>query len=688
MYTMQLPTPRDNAFNKAKELARNTGKMDVYESLVIQYTNPQGEWGNNNIRDIITLFHMSGQSDEQIYNILYNMGVEKETAYSAIQQYLPQKNTSEMNVKEQLDFTDKLRNLVDAMNKFKTDDSANYNADAVIRTCESYMSTNKDGATPSILAGMGKRIVSDLNQYDFIPAVKECINGIESSLYENIMGIEIDSAHNELANSAQAGIFSSAINRLKALKEMNEEEIRSNINNEMGEFSSWVPRVHTLLERAEVIIGKEDKVMTLSEQFNLKGKLKIIIEKANSIKSENSAVAVNGIKGICESYLKELYGNSHVSEATIAGNVVTALKQFEWLDSIKESNQEIISFLQENYMSFEVDLALRNLQKTSNSTFYEGAVKKLSQIKSLTESEIRESLKYEMDSLTWVPQIKYLVETVNALEGNISEDKNAKITRLYSPIVEHDGSTYFYLSGNVYGINEGEITTIDPRTMGALYLTLIAVTENFKFSSNSMTYYKGANIINFTLTNEGVEFKFNNDIVKIKESNDIRNFLLSNGSFRMNETSELDMIVKAFENASNFVELDFVNSITSRNNSGLTTNVIRIGESIYINKVNTHHRVNEMIKADSATSAIEMVKEFVNYDISASLFDLLQGEQRQHALEEAKRNQLFDRIQFLQEQRSNIASLNSDNVNLKAADQLLVEEVTKYQNELNAMSRK
>jgi hypothetical protein len=162
-----LPTPRDNAFNEAKTIARDSGKMDIYESLVIQYTNPQGEWGQNNIRDLVTLFHMSGQTNEQIYNILYNMGVDKERAYSAIQTYLPQNNTNEMSVKEQLDFTDKVRNLVDAMNAFKTDDSANYNADNVIRTCESYINTTKDGFSPSQLAGMGKRIISDLNQFDF-----------------------------------------------------------------------------------------------------------------------------------------------------------------------------------------------------------------------------------------------------------------------------------------------------------------------------------------------------------------------------------------------------------------------------------------------------------------------------------------------------------------------------------------
>lgn len=682
---MQLPTSRDNAFNRAKELAKYNGKMDIYESLVVQYTNPNGEWGHNNIRDLITLFHESGQTKEQIYNILYGMGVEKERAYSAIEEYIPKTNTSEnMNIKEQLDFTDSIRNLVDKMEEFKTDDSANYNADAVIRTCESYLSTNLEDATSSMRANIGKRLISDLNQYDFIPSVKECINSIETSIYENAMGIEVDSVYTELSNSSQSKMYASVLDRLKVLREMDESSIRSNINDRVGEFSTWVPKINSLLEKAEVIIGKKDKVKSLSERFNIKGRIKKIVESLDNIHTENSKVIIRDIKAICESYLKDVYNNNNsVSEAVIAGNLINALSNYSWLDSIKENINDISNFLKENYMSFEVDIALRNLVRNNNNSFYNNAIDKLGSIKSLTESEIREEIKYGMDSLTWVPNIKYLVETVNALEGNISENENVSISRKYSPVLEHEGTTYFYLSGNVYGLNENKLTVIDQKSMGPLYLTLIAVTENFKFKPNSMVYYKGNNSIEFQLTENGTVFKFNNSKVDVNESNDIRHFLLNNGTLRINESSELDMIVKAYENINSFTELDFVDSISSRNKRGVNVNVIRLEESIYINKINENLRINEMIKAESATNAIELVQEYINYDISPSLYDLLEGEQKIKARIDAKRNQLFDRIQFLKESRARINSVDNMTDELKAADNLLIESIDKYQEELN-----
>lgn len=689
---MPLPLNRDLAFNNAKKLARDNGEMEIYESLVIQYTNPDGEWGQNNIKDLIKLFNMSGQTKEQIYNILYNMGIEKEVAYAAIEEYTPepQKNITEMDVKEQLNFTNQLYTLIDEMKSLTKNDSENYNIQNVIRVCESYINTNKEDYTSSALAKIGNRTISNLNKYDFMSPVKECIVDMEKNLYENVMGVEVDSVHSELSNSNQSSMYEDAINKLEILRGMDESKIRSNITGELKGFSTWVPRVHNLLEKANVLLDDNQKPkteLTLSEKFDLKGKIKNILEKTKDIHSDNSKMVVSSIRNICESYLKELYSGSLVSEANVSVNLMNSLKQYEWLDSIKESITEINNFLQENYMSFEVNNVLNNINKTNDSAFYETAVKKLTEIKALSESEIRESLKYSMDSLTWIPEIKYLIKKCNLLEGNISDDKNANITRKYSPVLEHEGLTYFYLSGNVYAIKENKIQTIDPKTMGALFLTLISVTENFKFNSDSIKYYKNNNTIEYKLNESGPIFKFNNKEIEVSEPNDIRNFLLNNGSMRINETSELDMIVKAFENIDNFTELDFVDSIDSKFKKGLTTNVIRLGENIYINHVDTEMRINKIVEAESATKAIELVKEYVNYDISSSLVDLLEGEQKEVAIKEAKKNSLFDRIQFLNEKRSYLNSLNLKNPEIKEADNILIEEVSKYQTELNNLSK-
>jgi hypothetical protein len=472
---------------------------------------------------------------------------------------------------------------------------------------------------------------------------------------------------------------------------MNESEIRKNINSELRVFESWIPEIGLVLENAQMIDGvdKVVKTKTLSERFNLKGSLKELSEKADSLKTDNSLFTMNNVKTICEKYVSRLYSqDKSITESQLAANAIAELSQFEWLDFVKESINNITSFLNENYMSFEVDWALKDLQKNNNRSFYAPAISRLQSIKELNEKEIRENIKYSFDELSWVPQVKRLVETVNALEGNLSNNTEAIVEKKFSPILEKDGTVYFYLSGAVYGLNENTITMIDPKTMGALYLTLIAVTENFKFGTGTLTRYKGKNVISFELNESGTSFKFNGKEIPVKESNDIRNFLLANGSVKINETSELEMLVKAYENINSFVELDFVQSVASRTKKGVTANVIRIGENVYVNRINPAMRMNEMVKAESATEAITLVKEHVNYDISSSLVDLLEGEQKIAAELSAKRDALFDKIQFLKEQRSKISVMrNNGNVQvLEEADKLLISEIEKWQIALNDLN--
>jgi len=148
----------------------------------------------------------------------------------------------------------------------------------------------------------------------------------------------------------------------------------------------------------------------------------------------------------------------------------------------------------------------------------------------------------------------------------------------------------------------------------------------------------------------------------------------------------LNLIVKAFEHANDFVELDFVQGISSRVYPGVEANVVRVAEDVYINRINPTMHVNEMVKAESSSHAIELVKEYVNYDISSTITDLLEGEAKEQALVEAKKNDLFDRINFLKDAREKLSRQDQTNEAIKKADSLLVSEIETFQTELNTLA--
>jgi hypothetical protein len=664
-------------------------RKKLYEQLVLNFTDPKQEWGRNNLRDLVVLFSESGRTPEQVYNILYVMGIDKVTAYNGVMEYTPKKITVKMNLKESLNITSKLQSLIDAMQDNAGRDSLNYNAKIIESICSNYLTADLDKLTVFEMGTLAKRLVSELNPHNYIPAVAECVKAIEAALVEHAIGIDVDGLATRLANSNQKTYYNVVIGKLTEMNSLTESEIRTKARTELTPFLAIVPEIKPILEKLDMIEGTTgEQKKTVFEQFNLKGRIKSLVESTRKYKTAGNDFTANNVITICEKHLNTLYANSsNSSETQVAAKLVNELMAFNWIEPVAESVNSIISFVNENYMSFEVAEILRVLENAKGNEFYQTAILKLNEIKNLSEAEIRENVKYKFDALTWVPEIKYLVETLNSIEGNLSSNELAVVEKVYSPITEMDGQTIFYLSGNVYGIKENEIVPIDPKTLTALYLTLIGVQESFKFGVNDLTLYKNSSTIRFELNEEGKsDFFFNGKKIEtVKEANDLRNFLLANGTFKVHEMNDLNIVAEAYTHIAEFTELDFVQSVSSRTNPGVRVNIIRVSENVYVNRINPYMQINEFRKAENANQAIDLVKEYVNFDPSASLIDLLEGEAKKAAVVEAKKNDLYSKINFLKEQRNRIAETGIINESIKQADGLLISEIEKWQKELNTI---
>jgi hypothetical protein len=200
-----------------------------------------------------------------------------------------------------------------------------------------------------------------------------------------------------------------------------------------------------------------------------------------------------------------------------------------------------------------------------------------------------------------------------------------------------------------------------------------------------MTFYKGKHVYEINLNEGKKTVTLDGRELLFGESAQLKNLLMSTAHFGINEMQTMDMVVAAYENADKFVELDFVQSIMPRNARGVVANIMRIGENVYLNKINTSMKINEFSKIESATKAVEIVKEFVGYDISSSVEDLLSEDIKTIRIIESKKNELLDKITFLKEQKSDLSKQDTTNEYITGANKLITEEIEKYQRELNSM---
>jgi hypothetical protein len=278
-----------------------------------------------------------------------------------------------------------------------------------------------------------------------------------------------------------------------------------------------------------------------------------------------------------------------------------------------------------------------------------------------------------------------MVQHINSYNNDLSENSEHVVIRKFSPVIEHDNGYVFNLYGSSYLVKDNEISRIDPKQLAAQYLTLLSVEESFKFDQNKMTCYKGKNTYEITISESGKTFTLDGRELLFKEPAQLKNLLMSTANFGINEMAQIDMMVEAYENADKFLELDFVQSIQPRFKNGVTANVMRLGENVYINKINKSMNVNEFFKAKDATDAVKLVKEFINYDISPIMQDLLQEDVKIKSVIESKKNELLDKITFLKESKSELSTQDLSNPYLQEANKLINEEIEKFQKEFNSI---
>jgi hypothetical protein len=465
------------------------------------------------------------------------------------------------------------------------------------------------------------------------------------------------------------------------------KEVLNKLDALSSEDDSLKKTVKELSENIEMLLNRE-KAKSIKEnakntemKLDLKGKLASLKTITEGL---SSSFHTSSLKSIVEKYLN-VANTSNYSQPIIAKGLISETKDYMWIESVASVINEMSTFLRDNAIAVQIDETYNKLRSSNRNQYFSQAMPVLEELMTLSESEIRESGKYKLTAHTWIPEIKAIVEHINVLSKDANPTNDHIVVKKYSAVVEQEGSHIFHVSGSTFKMDQGEISKIDPRQIGAAYLTMIAVEENARFSENKMTFYKGNHIYEIQLNESGRNFFVDGRELLFSEKAQLKNLLVSTCHFDLNEMSKTDLLVAAYEHADKFVELDFVNSIEHRHKKGLTANIMRIGENIYINKINKAMAMNEFFKAENATKAIEIVKEFINYDITLLVEDLLSEEIKNKRVVESMKNDLFDRINFLKEQKNELSKQDTKNEFISEANKLITEEIEKFQKELNTI---
>jgi hypothetical protein len=127
-----------------------------------------------------------------------------------------------------------------------------------------------------------------------------------------------------------------------------------------------------------------------------------------------------------------------------------------------------------------------------------------------------------------------------------------------------------------------------------------------------------------------------------------------------NESKVISDVIRLYENFDKIVELDFAKSVISKVYEGASVSLIKWNSKIFLQRVNEAMRENSLF-AVNGSQAVNMVKEFLKYDISEGLTEFLDGEKRVKSIMFNDRKKVIENISIVESEMQKIESLVATN---------------------------
>jgi hypothetical protein len=403
-------------------------------------------------------------------------------------------------------------------------------------------------------------------------------------------------------------------------------------------------------------------------------------------------------KILLEKYEHILLGKG-VSEAFVFEGLLNDLQSFSWENSVSEALENLNRTFENRRREIEVLKAYESIKNSPGRELFSDAT---SQMKNwlLAENKSSDTLIHGLKSFGFNPLVRNLVsflslyENENSGKFHVGFDNNVcKIDSLYSPITVNESETLFYSSGKFLKMDH-ESGVIQECNMDEVPEELANKAEivndrDVKIDNNKISLNIGNNKVEIVFANESKEVYF--DGKRINEEDLPLAVSVSTNNLLESSNHKINKAVYVAKNAEDIVDIDFGKKIKSKVYENVEANIFKTEAGIYVQTVNPAMRLNKIYEAN-ATQAINIIKDFIKYDISESLTEFLEGEQAFLSVMKNDKNEIINNIGVLENQLMKLDRAKKDNpllVNsneLTALEESIHDEISSLQDRWNQIN--
>ena len=227
------------------------------------------------------------------------------------------------------------------------------------------------------------------------------------------------------------------------------------------------------------------------------------------------------------------------------------------------------------------------------------------------------------------PVISYLVESLSSFlpKENLfinNNNSNYVVENIYSFIYfdPNVSEKHYFVNNNIiYERFNDNIRVVEYQESLMLPEIFKRINDyvqrpNVVIENNKMNIFINETKISFEL-NESIKKSYVDDV--LIEGDPYIHWMQS-GAFEPKVYEYLQILREMWENLGSLVEIDFGKRITERNEPGVSSTLFKINENCYIHLFNIYNKHNEFITEANTLQARNVIFEFMQYDISESLY--------------------------------------------------------------------
>ena len=520
--------------------------------------------------------------------------------------------------------------------------------------CEAYISELKNGNT-------------SINESQVVEAIEAKVENTISPM-EALRNEELDRSRSRAKMLAESwggigkGFSKTSGSYVDGVKdeERSTTEIESRLNEAIGQMAQF---------------DKSAESFVISNQVEKLGILESILDL-----SKKGIYEHGSFKILCENYVN-LIKNKALPEYWVAEAFISDFSNYAWDASVKAVVNRVTESCNTLRPEIEASKALYQIANAGSSDFYSPVKESISKWL-VSEGKSVAALSRDLRVWSFNPIVKNLINTLTVLESNSSKmhiptiNGNSEVKKIYSPVLVEGNKTIFGIGKTLFeGSSEGvrKLSNRDISIMDKDFLGLLETfySEAVKTDERGIHVYAGDTRISIVSENDETKIYLNKDLANFADYNQLAkliSFRISRG-LGTNESKVISDVIRLYENFDKVVELDFAKSVVSKVYEGASVSLIKWNGKIFLQRVNEAMRENSLF-AVNGSQAVNMVKDFLKYDISEGLTEFLDGEKRIKSIMFNDRKKVIGNISVVESEMQKIESLVATNPLYKGSKQL------------------